>query len=265
LWVDTFNNHWQPAVPIAAVEVLEDAGYQVVLPAKRLCCGRPLYDYGMLERARKFLAQVLDALEPALDEGLPIVGLEPSCVTVFRDELPDLFPDDPRAEQLAQRMRTLDEFLDGLPDFQPPRLSRRAIVQAHCHHHAIVGLGAEKSLLARMGLSATVLDSGCCGMAGAFGYEKERYPVSVACAERKLLPAVRDAEPDTIVIADGFSCRQQIEQGSERAALHLAQVLQMAREHGPHGPREGPPERGYASLALPVPSLRTLLETAFSL
>jgi FAD/FMN-containing dehydrogenase/Fe-S oxidoreductase len=236
LWADTFNNYFQPENARAAVEVLEAAGWRVVVPAQPLCCGRPLYDWGMLGLARRQLRQVLAALRDEIRAGTPLVGLEPSCLAVFRDELLQQLPGDEDAALLARQALLLSELLlRESPGWQPPRLSgqggRRpqALVQAHCHHHAVFKLDAEKQVLGRLGLDVELLDAGCCGMAGAFGFERgEPYEVSRRLAERALLPAVRAAPADTLIVADGFSCREQIAQGSERRALHLAQLLQMA-------------------------------------
>ncbi|MEA2568451.1 MAG: hypothetical protein QOI24_452 [Acidobacteriota bacterium] len=244
LWPDTFNNHFHPETAMAAVEVLEAAGYHVTIPAKRLCCGRPLYDWGFLGMAKKLLLETMDALAPELDEGLAIIGLEPSCVSVFRDELPNLFPNDPRAKKLRESMMTLSEFIAREGDsFALPQLKRKALAQAHCHHAAIMKFGTEDAVMRKMGLDVEVPDSGCCGMAGAFGFEKENYETSVKVGERVLLPKIRAARRDTLVIADGFSCREQIAQSTNREALHLAEVLQMALREGPEGPAGDYPER----------------------
>jgi Fe-S oxidoreductase len=223
LWPDTFNNHFLPGTALAAAEVLERAGYNVEIPRKRLCCGRPLYDWGFLDRAKKQLREILDTL----DEDLTIVGLEPSCVSVFRDELPHLFPDDPRAQRISRSTLTLSELLlrDGVP---LPQLRKTAIVQAHCHHKAVMRFDAEETLLRQMGLDLTHPDSGCCGMAGAFGFEKKHYDLSMKLGERVILPMVREASEETLIIANGFSCREQIEQGSGRKTLHFAEVLRLA-------------------------------------
>jgi Fe-S oxidoreductase len=226
LWADTFNNYVHPQTAIAATEVLEAAGCEVHVLGQRLCCGRPLYDSGMLGLARRQLRRSMAALKPYLDQGFSVVGLEPSCVAVFRDELLGLFPADPDAKRTAAGFRLLSEFLEMI-DFQPPHLDRRAIVQGHCHHQAIMKMTAEEKVLKRMNLDYKLLDSGCCGMAGGFGFLKESYDVSMKAAERVLLPAVRSAG-DALVIADGFSCREQIRQATGHKALHLAEVLQMA-------------------------------------
>jgi len=227
LWPDTFNNHFTPDTAMAAAEVLERAGYHVTIPAQRLCCGRPLYDWGFLDRARKLLRDTLDALRPALDEGLPVIGLEPSCISVFRDELLNLFPADPYAEKLARSAMTLSEFLSR-ENVVLPSLQRKALVQAHCHHKAIMRFDPEEAMLRGLGLDLTHPDSGCCGMAGAFGFERKNYELSMNIGNRMLLPMVREASDDTLIIANGFSCREQIEQATGRKTLHFAEVLKLA-------------------------------------
>jgi FAD/FMN-containing dehydrogenase/Fe-S oxidoreductase len=229
LWPDTFNNHFHPDTAVAAVEVLEAAGYHVTIPRKRLCCGRPLYDWGFLKLAKKLLREILDSLAPEIDEGVAIIGLEPSCVSVFRDELVNLFPNDARAKKLSKLAMTLSEFIEHEGDrFKLPHLEGKALVQAHCHHAAILGFGDEEKVLKGVGLDVHKPDSGCCGMAGAFGFEEKNYEVSTRLGERVLIPEVRAASPDTLIVADGFSCREQIHQMTGRETLHLAQVLQRA-------------------------------------
>jgi Fe-S oxidoreductase len=233
LWPDTFTNYFTPEVGIAAVGVLEEAGCRVRIPERPLCCGRPLYDYGMLPTARRWLRRILAELRDPIEAGLPVIGLEPSCLAVFRDELRNLFPADTDAMRLAGQSVTLAEFLAGR-DYEPPVLDRRALVQVHCHHGAVLGYDREKELLQRMGLELTIPDSGCCGMAGSFGFERgQRYEVSQACGERVILPAVRAAAADTVIVADGFSCREQIGQATSRRPLHLAQVLRLAPAGSP--------------------------------
>jgi FAD/FMN-containing dehydrogenase/Fe-S oxidoreductase len=233
LWPDTFNNYFLPNTALAAVDVLEGAGYEVVIPKRSLCCGRPLYDWGFLGMAKRLLKQTLTALRPELDQGLPIIGLEPSCVSVFRDELVSLFPGDESAKHLASSVMTLSEFIHREGDrFPVPQLQRKALVQAHCHHKAIMRFASEEAVLRRMGLDYEHPDSGCCGMAGAFGFEQKNYEISMRVGERVILPAVREADADTLIIADGFSCREQITQGTGREALHLAEVLRLAFEAG---------------------------------
>jgi FAD/FMN-containing dehydrogenase/Fe-S oxidoreductase len=230
LWPDTFNNHFHPEVAIAAVQTLEAAGFEVAVPERALCCGRPLYDYGMLTLARRQLRQVLSALRPEIEAGTPVVALEPSCGAVFRDELAEMLPGDEDAKRLKRLTCSLGELLAReAPGFAPPRLERKALVHLHCHQKATSDTACDREVLERLGLDVEVLDSGCCGLAGSFGYEAgERYDVSVKAGERVLLPAVRAAAPDTLIVTDGFSCRSQIEHGSERGALHLAQVVQAA-------------------------------------
>jgi Fe-S oxidoreductase len=229
LWPDTFNNFFLPDAAKAAVEVLEVAGFDVALPRRILCCGRPLYDYGMLDTAKRLLRQTIAVLRDDIHAGTPIVGLEPSCVAVFRDELPNLFPHDEEARRLSQQTFLLSEFLNRhAPDYEPPRLSGRALLHGHCHHKALMKLTDEEELLQKMGLDIVAPETGCCGMAGSFGFESDKYEVSAQCGERVLLPAVRDAARDTLVIADGFSCREQIAQLSDRRAYHLAEVLRLA-------------------------------------
>ncbi len=246
LWPDTFNNYLHPEPLLAAVEVLEVAGYQVVVPEQSLCCGRPLYDHGMLETAERLLRHILKTLEPEIIAGTPIVGLEPSCVAVFRDELTNLFPHDEDAKRLKKQVFVLSEFLERKAgNYQLPQLQRKAVVHMHCHHKAIMRTAPEEAVLKKLGLDYTVLDSGCCGMAGAFGFEKDYYDVSIACGERVLLPAVRNADKDTLIIADGFSCREQIAQTTDRRALHLAQVIQLAMHQDENGVAKDYPEITY--------------------
>jgi Fe-S oxidoreductase len=228
LWPDTFTNYFEPQIGQAAVEVLEAAGLRVTIPRRILCCGRPLYDFGMLDLARRQLRQILDALAPEIAAGVPLVGLEPSCVAVFRDELPALFPNDEPARRLAAQTFTLAEILVQR-GWEPPRGSGEALVHGHCHHHAVMGLGADRSLLEGTGLDFHLLDSGCCGMAGAFGFEADHYEISLAIGERVLLPAVRQAAAETLIVADGFSCRQQIVQTTSRRPIHLAELLNGTR------------------------------------
>ncbi|HLJ48642.1 MAG TPA: FAD-binding and (Fe-S)-binding domain-containing protein [Bryobacteraceae bacterium] len=228
LWADTFNDHFTPKVARAAVDVLENAGFRVVVPEQDLCCGRPLYDYGMLPLAKKWLENIIGSLRKEIEQGTPIVGLEPSCISVFRDEMTDLLHGDEDAYRLKEQCYMLGEFLEHkAPGYQPPRLQRKAVVHGHCHHKTVLDFNSDANILRKAGLEINVLNSGCCGMAGAFGYEADHYDVSIKCGERVLLPAVREAASDAFIIADGFSCREQIEQETDRRALHLAQVLQI--------------------------------------
>jgi Fe-S oxidoreductase len=232
LWPDTFNNYFLPDTAKAAVDVLESAGYRVVLPKVNLCCGRPLYDWGMLDRAKRLLLEILDTLDHEIEQGIPMVVLEPSCATVFRDEMLNLFPNDDRARRLSQQTFLLSEFLEKMArNFSPPKLARKAIVHGHCHHKSIMRMTDEESILRKMGIDFETPAPGCCGMAGAFGFEADKYDVSVAIGELELLPAVRKASPESLVIADGFSCREQVAQCTNRRALHLAEVIQLAAQH----------------------------------
>ncbi len=241
LWADTFNNHFLPSTAKAAVDVLEAAGFDVSVPRAYLCCGRPLYDVGMLDRAKGLLLQIMDELLPEIEAGTPIVVLEPSCASVFRDELTNLFPKDERAQALSEQVFLLSEFLElHAKDFALPKLPRRALVHGHCHHKAIMKMTAEEAVLQRIGVEFTAPAPGCCGMAGAFGFEKEKYDVSKAIGELELLPAVRQAPTDWLIVADGFSCREQIAQETDRHAFHLAEVLQMALHEAAETP-EGYP------------------------
>ncbi|MFL5821479.1 MAG: FAD-linked oxidase C-terminal domain-containing protein [Solirubrobacteraceae bacterium] len=229
LFVDTFGNFLAPAAMTAAVEVLEAAGHRVLVPSRGLCCGRPLYDYGMLPTARRFLRRLVDVLRPHVRDGTPVVGIEPSCVAVLRDELLRMLPHDRDARRLSMQTLTLAEFLDRhASEWEMPQLRRRAIVHGHCHQKAVMGMEAERRVYERLGLDFEVLDSGCCGMAGAFGFERAHHDISVEIGERRLLPAVRDAGPDTLVVADGFSCQTQIAQLTGRRGLHTAQLVKMA-------------------------------------
>ncbi len=239
LWPDTWNNYFLPETAQAAVEVLEAAGYEVLIPSRPLCCGRPLYDYGMLPLAKRLLQQTLTTLAPHIRAGTRIVALEPSCASVFRDELVNMLPGEQEAKRLRDQTFTLAEFL--VKGDRPrsgalslPRLARRVVVHGHCHEKSMLGFDCQSRLFDGMGAEYTVLDSGCCGMAGAFGYEQgEHYDVSIACGERVLLPAVRGAAADTLIVADGFSCREQIVQTTGRRAMHLAELMKLAIDQGP--------------------------------
>jgi len=229
LWPDTFNNHFHPDTAIAATDVLESAGCRVTIPSRSLCCGRPLYDYGFLTQAKRQLREILDVLGPHLDAGTPIVVLEPSCLAVFRDELVNLFPDDRDAQRLSRQSFLLADFLrTQVPGYKPPRLGQRVLLHGHCHHKAVATIDAEEALTKAMTDDVEMLDSGCCGMAGSFGFEANHHDVSMQVGELVLLPAVRKASDDTLIVADGFSCREQIAQGTGRRAVHIAQALQAA-------------------------------------
>jgi Fe-S oxidoreductase len=241
LWADTSNNYFHPEVAHAAVAVLEAAGFQVDIPRERLCCGRPLYDHGMLTVARRRLVEILTSLRTDIEAGTPIVGLEPSCVSVFRDELLRFFPDDPLARKLSEQTFFLTEFLVKTGTIPDARLEGRAIVHPHCHERASLCFDDDIAVLKKTGLDFTVLDAGCCGMAGAFGFERDHYEVSMQAGERVLLPAVRAAEPDTFIVTNGFSCREQITQTTGRRVWHIAELLALAL----------PPSRGFATPPIP--------------
>jgi FAD/FMN-containing dehydrogenase/Fe-S oxidoreductase len=229
LWPDTFNNYFHPETSKAAFEVLRDAGFQVSVPAGHFCCGRPLYDFGMIDRARSYLQSILTQLAGPIDAGIPIVVLEPSCASVFRDELHNLFPSDERAERLRRQTFLLSEFLQRYgPDYTPPKFSGTVLLHGHCHHKAIMKMTDEEALLKKMGVEVQQPDAGCCGMAGPFGFEADKYLVSQAIGERALLPAVRAAANETMIVANGFSCQEQIVQGTGRRAMHLADFLRLA-------------------------------------
>jgi FAD/FMN-containing dehydrogenase/Fe-S oxidoreductase len=233
LFADTFNNYFRPRTARAAWEVLQKAGFAVHVPQtqEHLCCGRPLYDFGLLGAAKKYLQKVLHALEPYVNAGLPVIMLEPSCASVFRDELRGLFPHHGVAYRLRQQTFTLSSFLQTQNDYEPPRLSgRKVLLHGHCHHKAVLKFGDEEALLRRMGVELKSLDSGCCGMAGPFGFESANTAIAQALGERVLLPAVRACGPETIVLTDGFSCHEQIAQNTNREPLHIAEVLRMAMD-----------------------------------
>lgn len=229
LWPDTFNNNFYPANSIAAFNVLEKLGYDVIIPGKSLCCGRPLYDFGMLNTAKKLLRETLDYLRPEIRQGIPLIGIEPSCTATFRDELVNIYPNDEDAKRLSAQTYLLSEFLTRkVSDLKLPKVNKKAIVHGHCHHKAVFGMGDEEEVLKKLGLDFKILDSGCCGMAGSFGFEKDKFDISVKVGERVLLPKVREADHDTIVIANGFSCREQIRQLTSRKALTLSELLYLA-------------------------------------
>ena len=232
LWPDTFTNYFHPHIGQAAVEVLEDAGWQVTMPAESLCCGLTWISTGQLATAKKVLRRTVDMLTPHVQAGRFIVGLEPSCTSVFRSDAADLLGGDDRVARIAEKTVTLAELLTGhTPGWRPPRLDGiHAIAQVHCHQHAVLGWAADQQLLDDAGALAQPLASGCCGLAGNFGFEPGHLDVSTACAESVLLPAVRSAAPHTVVLADGFSCRTQIHEldSGGREAIHLAELLHRA-------------------------------------
>jgi FAD/FMN-containing dehydrogenase/Fe-S oxidoreductase len=246
LWPDTFTNHFQPGIAQAALEVLESAGWRVLVPEQAVCCGLTWISTGQLGTAKRVLQRTVEVLRPHLRAGTRVLGLEPSCIAVFRSDAFELFPDDEDVRRLRQQTVTLAELLhDHTPGWQPPQMSAHALIQTHCHQHAVLGTAADQQVLADAGVRAEFLDSGCCGLAGNFGFEAGHYEVSQACAERVLLPAVRDAADTDVILADGFSCRTQVEQSASdgRTAIHLAELLRAGLHGGSVPPR---PEASWA-------------------
>nr|WP_244217551.1 FAD-binding and (Fe-S)-binding domain-containing protein [Streptomyces carpinensis] len=273
LWPDTFTEHLSPSVGRAAVRVLEAAGLRVALPPTvrlrrppvggggagplnpvsvlrgarrgRVCCGLTYVSTGQLDRARAVLRRTLRLMEPVLETGAPVVVLEPSCAAALRTDLPELLPDDPRARRLADRVLTFAQALERhAPGWTPPRLDRPVAGQTHCHQHAVLGDGADRRLREAAGLTGD-LSGGCCGLAGNFGFERGHWEVSTACAEEQLLPSVRRAGAATEILADGFSCRTQLEQLAGIRGRHLAEVLAQALDaRAEEGGRERPGTRG---------------------
>ncbi len=254
LWADTFNNHFTPHTAEAALEVLEDAGFRVEVPREHLCCGRPLYDFGFLDQAKTYLLTILNTLKKEIAAGTPIVVLEPSCASVFKDELINLMPREPQARKLQSQVILFADFLEKV-GYKPAALpaGTKAIVHGHCHQKALWSMAPEKRLLEATGAEAQVLDSGCCGLAGSFGYEAEHHELSMAIGNQVLLPKVRAADRKTMVVSDGFSCRQQIAHGSDRTAMHTAEVLQMALRGGPKAKRKQPVETGFTQPGAGLP------------
>jgi FAD/FMN-containing dehydrogenase/Fe-S oxidoreductase len=242
LFPDTFNNHFHTDVGVACVEALEAAGWNVVMPEVHVCCGRPLYDYGFLDLAERYLRRVVDTLRDDIRAGTPIVGMEPSCLAVFKDELTGILPHDDDAERLQRCARHFPEFL-AEQGIELPQLARDALMWGHCHHKATGGMEPEERVLRSMGMSVKEASGGCCGLAGSWGFESGKHDISMQCGEVGLLPAVRDAADETVIVADGFSCKTQLQQsGVGREALHVAQVIKLARERGPEGWTAGLPE-----------------------
>jgi FAD/FMN-containing dehydrogenase/Fe-S oxidoreductase len=232
LFPDTFNNHLHTDVGVACVEAIEAAGWRVIMPEGHLCCGRPLYDYGLLDVAERYLRRVTGQLTDYARRGVPIVGMEPSCLAVFREELPKMLPRDDDAKRVADHALHFGEFFER-EGLAVPRLQGKALLWGHCHHRATGGVDAEKSVLERMGLEVESVTGGCCGLAGSWGFEKGKYGISIDCGEQALLPAIRDAGESTVVVANGFSCKTQIDSsGVGRRALHLGEVIELARSGG---------------------------------
>jgi FAD/FMN-containing dehydrogenase/Fe-S oxidoreductase len=246
---DTFTQYLSPSVGVAAGRVMRAAGMAVVAPRGRVCCGLTYVSTGQLDQARAVMRRTLDRMEPLCfaedgpEHDLPVVVLEPSCAATLRTDLPELLGDDPRAARLAAAVRTFAEVLEECaPDWRPPRLDRPVAGQTHCHQHAVLGEAADRRLRERAGLTGG-LSGGCCGLAGNFGFEKGHYDVSVACAEDQLLPAVRAAAEGTELLADGFSCRTQLDQLGPYRARHLAEVLAEGLAEGPAGQESDGPAR----------------------
>jgi Fe-S oxidoreductase len=227
LWVDTFCEHFEPEIAAAAVKVLNAAGCRALFPPRHLCCGRPLYDVGMLDRAKHELARILDVLEPHIVDGVPIVGLEPSCLSVFKDEMLQLFPGDARARRLAAQTFLFADYLNHI-GYQPPALDANVLLHGHCHQKAVFGMTGEVELLNKLGVTYKLLENGCCGMAGGFGFDRRHYEMSQKIGEHELFPALRAVPAETLIVTSGFSCREQIAHGSSRNALHVAELLARA-------------------------------------
>jgi FAD/FMN-containing dehydrogenase/Fe-S oxidoreductase len=246
LWVDTFTNHFTPEVGQAAVRVLQAAGYDVQITEKAVCCGLTWISTGQLDAARNQLRRSLGALDQAVRFGTPIVGLEPSCTAALRHDLVELLPDDSRSAPVAAATHTLAELLKKTQDWTPPSLTGvRGVAQPHCHQHAVMGWQADADLLAAAGAEVDAV-GGCCGLAGNFGVERGHYDVSEAVAETALLPAVRDAPPDAVILADGFSCRTQLEQLGRVHSVHLAQLLDDTMAADRRDASSDSPQRGQA-------------------
>lgn len=227
LWADTFNNYFEPENLKAAWQVLELSGARPASPKEPFCCGRPYFDWGMIEEAKKTLQQTLDVLAPDLEKGIPLVVLEPGCASVFRDELLQLFPHDSRAKELKRQTYLFSEYMNrfALPAPKIAEVSSRVVkVFSHCHQKALSGVDADKQLWKTLGVHAGFPETGCCGMAGAFGYEKKHYDVSVSCANHGIVPVIHNSEKETEFVADGFSCREQIRQLCGQKVSHSVQL-----------------------------------------
>jgi Fe-S oxidoreductase len=261
LWPDTFNDHFHPDTAIAACELLESAGFDVVVPREAVCCGRPLYDYGFLTLARRTLLNVLTVLREPIRAGTPVVVLEPSCAAVFRDEMVNLLPHDQDAKRLASQVHLLGDFVASHRDrFDLPRCEADVLFHGHCHQKAIFGTRGDVELLTSLGARVQAPDSGCCGMAGSFGFEASHYEISEKVGERVLLPAVRQAAADTVIVADGFSCREQVAQLTNRRARHVAEVLRAAQRGAAlQAPAVPAPQRRWAAaMALAAGAIATI-------
>jgi Fe-S oxidoreductase len=228
LWADTWNNYYHPQTLAAAESVLTQAGFHVRVSKTPVCCGRALYDFGLLDTARSYLANVFDHMAPEIEAGLPFIFLEPSCASVFKDEALELFPNDPRAQKLSKQVWLLADWLAAnAPEWVTGRLTgENILIHGHCHHKAVFGGPAnEVALLRKAGAQVELINSTCCGMAGPFGFEADKFELSKTIANLNLLPAVEAASAETTIVADGFSCREQIKQLGHRNALHFAEML----------------------------------------
>jgi Fe-S oxidoreductase len=261
LWPDTFTNHFHPHVGQAAVRLLEHAGWRVVLPDEPLCCGLTWISTGQLAVAERVLTRTVRHLADHVREGGLVVGLEPSCTAVFRSDAGELFPGDRDVRRLRDQTVTLAELLtEHSPGYEPPHVpdgSARAVAQVHCHQHAVLDWNADQRLLQRAGVDVERLESGCCGLAGNFGFERGHLDVSRASAERVLLPRLREEAPETVVLADGFSCRTQIHEfdSGGHEAVHLAELLASALP-APARPDVPPTAYGLTPGARPTPPTR---------
>ena len=261
LFPDTFNNYFHPNVAKAAVDVLEAAGWQVLVPQTDMCCGRPLYDYGFMDAAGRWMTHILNTLNDEIQEDLPFVFLEPSCGSVFQDDMMKLMPGDENAKRLNKNVYLLSDFLEKKsPEFakQHP-LHRKAVVHGHCHHKTVLDWNGEQKTLDKMGVEKEAPEDGCCGMAGAFGFETDHFEVAQKCGERVLLPKLKETAKDTLIVADGFSCREMISQNTDRHALHMSEVIRMAMTEGPAGTPGAYPERRHIGDPDPAARLRPVV------
>ncbi|MDD7813395.1 FAD-linked oxidase C-terminal domain-containing protein [Mycobacterium sp. CSUR Q5927] len=229
LFPDTFNNHLHTDVGVACVEAIEAAGWQVLMPRGHICCGRPLYDYGFLDIAKRYLLNVLSQLREEIRDDTPVVGMEPSCLAVFKDELPKLLPYDDDAERLVRNSYHFAEFFAKFDIEVPQTSGMRALLWGHCHQRATGGVSADQQVLQKMGVDVEPVSGGCCGLAGSFGFEEGKYQISMDCGEQALFPAIR-RNPGATVVANGFSCQTQLSDARAASALHLGQLMAMARE-----------------------------------
>ena len=262
LFPDTFNNHLHTQVGVACVEAIEEAGWQVVVPEGHICCGWPLYDYGFLDAAERYLHRLVATLAPYARKGIPIVGMEPSCLAVLRDELSNMLPFDDDAKRIAAHAMHFGDFFERF-EVPLPHLEGGALMWGHCHHRATGGVDPEAHVLSEMGVDVESLSGGCCGLAGSWGFEAGKYGISMACGEQALLPAIRKTDSSTVVVANGFSCKTQIEQaGVGRRALHLAEVMALARRTTSATRAGGTPESALGDLRPRPPAARRALRTA---